>query len=88
MEEYKEFISKKYSKFDKLAIMIFALGAKCHIGVIFCDDSMWTTCESRNKEDCDILLLYHGNLFLNEEKEVDGGEVGEMEKDDTEWVPA
>ena len=43
---------------------------------------MWTTCESGCKDDCDILFLYHGNLFFDEVEEVDGGE-GENED---EWV--
>ena len=33
--DYKQFIKKKYSKFDELALMLFALGSKSHIGVIF-----------------------------------------------------
>ena len=43
---------------------------------------MWTTCKSGSKDDCDILFLYHGNLFFDEVEEVDGGE---QEKED-EWV--
>ena len=63
--------------------MFFALGCKSHICVIFQDDTMWTTCESGSKDDCDILLLYRGNLFFDEVEEVDGGET-EKEED---WVP-
>ena len=70
--EYRKFIKKKYSKFDKLALMLFALGSKSHICAIFRDDMMWTTCESGSKEDCDILFLYCGNLFFDEVEEVDG----------------
>ena len=44
---------------------------------------MWTMCESGSKDDCDIIFLYHGNLFFDEVEEVDGGE---PEKED-EWVP-
>ena len=33
--EYQRFIKKKYSKFDELALMLFALGSKSHICVIF-----------------------------------------------------
>ena len=69
--EYRIFI-KKYSKFDELALMLFVLGSKSHICVIFRDDTMWTTCESGCKDDCDILFLYHGNLFFDEVEEVDG----------------
>ena len=81
--DYKKFIKKKYSKFDELALMFFALGSKSHICVIFRDDTMWTTCESGSKDDCDIIFLYRGNLFFDEVEEVDGGE---PEKED-EWVP-
>ena len=81
--DYKKFIKKKYSKFDELALMFFALGSKSHICVIFQDDTMWTTCESGSKDDCDIIFLYCGNLFFDEVEEVDGGE---PEKED-EWVP-
>ena len=81
--DYRKFIKKKYSKFDELALMFFALGCKTHICVIFYDDTMWTTCESGSKDDCDILLLYHGNLFFDEVEEVDWGET-EKEED---WVP-
>ena len=61
--DYKKFI-KKYWKFDEL--MLFSLGSKSHIGVIFRDDTMWMMCESGSKDDCDILFLYHGNLFFDE----------------------
>ena len=81
--DYKKFIKKKYSKFDELALMFFALGSKSHICVIFQDDTMWTTCKSGLRDDCDIIFLYHGNLFFDEVEEVDGGE---PEKED-EWVP-
>ena len=81
--DYKKFIKKKYSKFDKLALMFFALGSKSHICVIFRDDTMWTTCKSGSKDDCDIIFLYHGNLFFDEVEEVDGAE---PEKED-EWLP-
>ena len=63
--------------------MLFALGSKSHICVIFRDDTTWTTCESGSREDFDIIFLYHGNLFFDEVEEVDGGE---PEKED-EWVP-
>ena len=45
---------------------------------------MWNVdmCESGSKHDCDIIFLYHGNLFFDEVEEVDGGE---PEKED-EWV--
>ena len=46
--------------------MLFSLGSKSHIGVIFRDDTMWMMCESGSKDDCDILFLYHGNLFFDE----------------------
>ena len=77
--DYRKFIKKKYSKFDELALMFFALGCKSHICVIFQDDTMWTMCESGSKDDCDILLLYRGNLFSDEVEEVDGGETGKEE---------
>ena len=80
--DYRKFIKKKYSKFDELALMFFALGCKSHICVIFQDDTMWTTCESGSKDDCDILLLYRGNLFFDEVEEVDGGETEKGE----DWV--
>ena len=79
--DYKKFIKKKYSKFDELALMFFALGSKSHICVIFRDNTMWTTCESGSKDD--IIFLYRGNLFFDEVEEVDGGE---PEKED-EWLP-
>ena len=63
--DYKKFIKKRYSKFNKFALMFFALGSKSHICVIFQDDTMWTTCESGSKDDCDIIFLYRGNLFFD-----------------------
>ena len=44
---------------------------------------MWMMCESGSKDDCDILFLYHGNLFFDEVEEIDGGE---PEKEDESFA--
>ena len=61
VSDYVNFIIERGSKFDKLALMIFSIATKCHIGVIHSDNSMWTTNESGDMEECDV-------LFLNREK--------------------
>ena len=64
MSDYINFIVEKGSKFDELALMIFSIAIKCHIGVIHCDNSMWTTNESGDMEECEVLLLNRGNLMF------------------------
>ena len=55
VSDYVDFIVEKGSKFDKLALMIFLIATKCHIGVIHHDNSMWTTNESGDMEECKVL---------------------------------
>ena len=58
------FIIKKGSKFDELALMIFSVATKSHIGVINCNSSIWTTNQSGEMEECDVLLLNRGTLMF------------------------
>ena len=64
VSDYVNFIVEKGSKFDELAVMIFLIATKCHIGVIHRDNSMWTTNESGDMEECEVLLLNRGNLMF------------------------
>ena len=64
VSDYVNFIVEKGSKFYELALMIFLIATKCHIGVIHCDNSMWTTNESGHMEECEVLLLNRGNLMF------------------------
>ena len=64
MSDYVNFIIERGSKFDKLALMIFSIATKCHIGVIHSDNSMWTTNESGDMEECDVLFLNRGKLMF------------------------
>ena len=79
MSDYVNFIVEKGSKFDELALMIFSIATKCHIGVIHHDNSMWTTNASGDIEECKVLLLNRGNLMF---KSVEMIEV-ENEDDET-----
>ena len=64
VSDYVNFIIERGSKFDELALMIFSIAAKCHIGVINSDNSMWTTNESGDMEECDVLFLNRGKLMF------------------------
>ena len=78
MSDYVNFIVEKGSKFDELALMIFLIATKCHIGVIHLDNSMWTTNESGDMEECEVLLLNRGNLMF------ESVEMIEVENEDDE----
>ena len=58
------FIIERGSKFDELALMIFSIATKCHIDVIHSDNSMLTTNESGDMEECDVLFLNRGKLMF------------------------
>ena len=64
VSDYVNFIIVRGSKFDELALMIFSIATKCHIGVIHSDNSMWTTNESGDMEECDVLFLTSGKLMF------------------------
>ena len=64
VSDYVNFIIERGSKFDELALMIFSIATKCHIGVIHNDNSMWTTNESGDMEECDVLFLNRGKLMF------------------------
>ena len=64
VSDYVNFIIERGSKFDKLALMIFSIATKCHIGVIHNNNSMWTTNESGDIEECDVLFLNRGKLMF------------------------
>ena len=64
VSDYVNFIIERGSKFDELALMIFSIDTKCHIGVIQSDNSMWTTNESGDMEECDVLFLNRGKLMF------------------------
>ena len=64
VSDYVNFIIERGSKFDELALMIFSIATKCHIGVIHSDNSMWTTNESGDMEECNVLFLNRGKLMF------------------------
>ena len=80
ISDYVDIIIKKGSKFDELALMIFLIATKCHIGVINCDTSMWTTNQSGDMEECEVLLLNRGNLMF------ESVEMIEIDKEEDEEV--
>ena len=82
--DYFDFIITRGPKFDELALMISSIATKCHIGVNNCDSSMWTTNESGDMEECNMLLLNRGNLMF---KYVEMIEV-DKEEDEEDRIPA
>ena len=64
VSDYVNFIIERGSKLDELASMIFSIATKCHIGVIHSDNSMWTTNQSGDMEECDVLFLNRGKLMF------------------------
>ena len=78
MSDYVNFIVERGSKFDELALMIFSIATKCHIGVIHSDNSMWTKNESGDMEECDVLFLNRGKLMF------EAVESTEVEQEDKE----
>ena len=64
MSDYVNFIIERGSKFDELALMIFSIATKCHIGVIHSKNSMWTMNEFEDMEECDVLFLNRGKLMF------------------------
>ena len=64
VSDYVNFIIERGSKFNELALMIFPIATKCHIGVIHSDNSMWKTNESGDMEECDVLFLNRGKLMF------------------------
>ena len=83
VSDYVNFIVERDSKFDELALMIFSIATKCHIGVIHGDNSMWTTNESGDMEECDVLLLNRGKLMF---EAVESIEVEQEEDDEAKIV--
>ena len=73
--------------------MIFSIATKCHIGVIHCDNSLWTTNASGDIEECKVLLLNTGNLMFESvemievEKEEDKEAKMVAEKKDPTYYP-
>ena len=64
VSDYVNFIVERGSKFNELALMIFSISTKCHIGVTHSDNSMWTTNKSGDMEECDVLFLNRGKLMF------------------------
>ena len=93
ISDYVDFIVKKGSKFNELALMIFSIATKCHIGVINHDSSMWATNESGDMEECKVLLLNRGNLMFESvemievEREKDEEVKTAAEKEDPTYYP-
>ena len=93
VSDYVNFIVERGSKFDEFALMIFSIATKCHIGVIHSDNSMWTTNESGDMEECDVLFLYRGKLMfeavesIEVEKEEDEEAKIAAEKQDPTYYP-
>ena len=84
VSDYVNFIVERGSKFDELALMIFSIATKCHIGVIHGDNSMWTTNESGDMEECDVLLLNRGKLMFEAIESIEF----EQEEDDEAKIVA
>ena len=84
VSDYVNFIVERGSKFDELALMIFSIATKCHIGVIHGDNSMWTTNESGDMEECDVLLLNRGKLMFEAVESIEF----EQEEDDEAKIVA
>ena len=78
VSDYVNFIVERGSKFNELALMIFSIATKCHIGVIHSDNSMWTTNESGDMEECDVLFLNRGKLMFEAVESI------EVEQEDEE----
>ena len=92
VSDYVNFIIERGSKFDELALMIFSIATKCHIGVIHSDNSMWTTNESGDMEECNVLFLNRGKLMFEavESIEVEHGDEEAKtvaEKEDPTYYP-
>ena len=83
VSDYVNFIVERGSKFDELALMIFSIATKCHIGVIHGDNSMWTTNESGDMEECDVLFLNRGKLMF---EAVESIEVEQEEDEEAKTV--
>ena len=81
VSDYVNFIIERGSKFDELALMIFSIATKCHIDVIHSDNSMWTTNESGDMEECDVLFLNRGKLMFEAVESI------EVEHEDEEVKP-
>ena len=64
VSDYVNFIIERGSNFNELALMIFSIATKCHIGVIHSNNSMWTTNKSGDMEECDVLFLNRGKLMF------------------------
>ena len=81
LADYKTHISTKGCKFDELAIFLFALSTKCHVGVLFNGNTFWTTAASCSLDDCKVFLLWKGNLIFEQiQKKI--AEQTECDKDD------
>ena len=91
VSDYVNFIVERGSKFDELALMIFSIATKCHIGVIHSDNSMWTTNESGNMEECDVLFLNRGKLMFEAIESIEVEQEDEdktvAEKEDPTYYP-
>ena len=83
VSDYVNFIVERGSKFDELALMIFSIARNCHIGVIHSDNSMWTTNESGDMEECDVLFFNRGKLMF---EVVESIEVEEEEDEEAKTV--
>ena len=93
LEGYMRNISQKRVKFDELGITLFCMSARCHVGIINCDDTIWTTCATNDIEDCDIIFLNRGDMNLdmveeNDEEivEKNGNEGRKKERGEMLWL--
>ena len=85
VSDYVNFKVAKGLKFDELALLIFSIATKYHIGVFHRDNSMWTTNASGDMDECEVLLLNRGNLMLEsvEMIEVEAAKTVAEKKDPT-----
>ena len=85
VSDYANFKVSKGLKFDELALLIFLIATKYHIGVFHRDNSMWTPNASGDMDECEVLLLNRGNLMLEsvEMIEVEAAKTVAEKKDPT-----
>ena len=61
LDEYADYIKHPGNNIDELGIMLYSRAVKCHICIVFEDETYWFTNASRDINDCNIFLLYRGN---------------------------
>ena len=86
LEGYTRNVSRKGVKLDELGITLFCMSVRCHVGIINCDETIWTTCATNDIEDCDMIFLNRGNTIFDmvEEKDKETEEEDGFERKDND----